>query len=87
MGVPPLPPTSECLDWRGVCKNALQNLEPQGVAGKIFQNKDLALGPEGCAEGIPAQVARLNITMSILTFTAGISDGKARTVFRLDRMV
>jgi hypothetical protein len=28
---PPLLPPSECRDWRGVCKNGLQNLESQGV--------------------------------------------------------
>jgi hypothetical protein len=26
-GIPLPHPPSECLDWRGVCKNALQNLE------------------------------------------------------------
>ena len=41
-GVPPSPTPSESLDWRGVCKNALQNLEPQGVRGQNLDNKELA---------------------------------------------
>ena len=42
MGVPPSPLPSECLDWRGVCKNGLQNLERLGVRGQNLDNKELA---------------------------------------------
>src|SRR5271165_6417962 len=35
----PLPPPSESPDWRGVCKNAPQNLEPQGFRGQNLENK------------------------------------------------
>jgi len=34
---PPHP--SESRDWRGVCKNGLQNLEPQGFRGQDLENK------------------------------------------------
>jgi hypothetical protein len=34
----PLPHPLERLDWRGVCKNGLQNLEPQGFAGQNLEN-------------------------------------------------
>jgi hypothetical protein len=40
-GVPPLPPTSESLNWRGVCKKCPQNLEPQGVRGQNLETKGL----------------------------------------------
>jgi hypothetical protein len=40
--VPPPLPTSEWLDWRGVCKNGLQNLEPQGVTGQNLDSKEVA---------------------------------------------
>jgi hypothetical protein len=39
---PPSPTPSESLDWRGVYKNGLQNLEPLGVRGKNLDNKQLA---------------------------------------------
>ena len=47
---PPSPLPLERLDWRGVCKNGLQNLEPQGVAGQNLDNKELAsfLGGLAC---------------------------------------
>jgi hypothetical protein len=41
-GYPPPPPPSESLDWRGFCKNALQNLERLGVRGQNLENKELA---------------------------------------------
>jgi len=41
-GVSPLPPPSECLDWRGVYKNGLQNLERLGVRGQNLDYKELA---------------------------------------------
>ena len=41
MGVPPSPLPSKSLDWRGVCKNALQNLEPLGIRGQNIDNKEL----------------------------------------------
>jgi hypothetical protein len=42
IGVPPPPTLSKSLDWRGVCKNALQNLEPLGVRGQNIDNKGVA---------------------------------------------
>jgi hypothetical protein len=41
-GVPPSPTRSECRDWRGFRKNALQNLEPLGLKGQNIDNKGLA---------------------------------------------
>jgi hypothetical protein len=41
-GIPPSPHPYERLDWRGVCKNALQNLEPLGVRGQNLENKGVA---------------------------------------------
>jgi len=38
-GIPPPPCPLKCRDWRGVCKNALQNLEPLGVRGQNLENK------------------------------------------------
>ena len=38
-GYPPPPTPSESRDWRGVCKNRLQNLEPQGFRGQNLENK------------------------------------------------
>jgi hypothetical protein len=32
----------ESLDWRGVCKNGLQNIEPLRVRGQNLDFKDLA---------------------------------------------
>jgi hypothetical protein len=40
--VPPSPHPSEWLDWRGICKNGLQNLERLGVRGQNLHNKELA---------------------------------------------
>jgi hypothetical protein len=40
-GYPPLPRPSERLDWRGFCKNGLQNLEPQEFMGQNLDNKRL----------------------------------------------
>jgi len=40
--VPPPPHPSDSLDWGGVRKNALQNLDPQQVRGHDFDNKELA---------------------------------------------
>jgi hypothetical protein len=37
--VPPPPLASERLDWREVCKNALQNLEPLRVRGQNLDDK------------------------------------------------
>jgi hypothetical protein len=37
-GIPPPPHPSESRDWRGVCKNGLQNLEPLGVRGQNLEN-------------------------------------------------
>jgi hypothetical protein len=34
----PLPPTAESLDWSGVCKNALQGLEPIRLKGQNLDN-------------------------------------------------
>jgi hypothetical protein len=33
------PHLSESRDWREVCKNGLQNLEPQGFRGQNLENK------------------------------------------------
>jgi len=41
-GTPLPPPPSESLDWRGVCKNGLQNIEPLRVRGQNLDFKDLA---------------------------------------------
>ena len=40
-GYPPPPTPSECLDWRGVCKNGLQNLERLGLRGQNLESKGL----------------------------------------------
>jgi len=37
-GYPP-PPPSECLDWRGVCKKCLQNLDVKEVRGQNLDSK------------------------------------------------
>ena len=42
LGVPPPPSPSESLDWRGVCKNGLQNLERLRVRGQNLYNKGVA---------------------------------------------
>jgi len=39
---PPPPHTSESLDWRGLYKNGLQNIEPQGFRGQNLDNNRLA---------------------------------------------
>ncbi len=39
---PPSPHPLKTLDWGGVCKNGLQNLEPQGFRGQNLDNKGLA---------------------------------------------
>ena len=38
-GYPPPPPPLESLDWRGFCKNGLQNLERVGVRGQNLESK------------------------------------------------
>src|ERR1700733_4810383 len=38
-GYPPPPPPLESLDWRGFCKNGLQNLERLEVRGQNIDNK------------------------------------------------
>ena len=40
-GIPPPPATSERLDWRGVCKKCLQNLDSKELAGQNLDNKEL----------------------------------------------
>jgi hypothetical protein len=54
------PPPFECLDGRGVCKNALQNLEPQGFRGQNLDNKELA----GFSARLLDAVSALNIGYS-----------------------
>jgi hypothetical protein len=58
----PLPHPSERLDWRGVCKNALQNLEPQGFRGQNLDNK-----------GLRARFAALAQTASALTMICSLN--------------
>ena len=41
LGYTPLPPASERLDWRVVCKNALQNLDGKELRGQNLDNKGL----------------------------------------------
>jgi hypothetical protein len=41
-GTPPSPHPSESLDWRGFCKNALQNLEPQRFRGQNLDDKGVS---------------------------------------------
>src|SRR6266567_1982962 len=55
-GYPPSPAPSECLDWRGVCKNGLQNLERLRVRGQNLYNK-----------GVVASFAEALSTASALT--------------------
>jgi hypothetical protein len=62
--VPPLPPPSECRDWREVCKNGLQNLEPQGFRGQNLENK-----------GVRAQLAISACTASALTMICSLNSG------------
>src|SRR5271166_1993819 len=38
---PPSPHPSECLDWRGICKKCLQNLDVKEVGGQNLDNKEL----------------------------------------------
>jgi hypothetical protein len=47
-GVPPSPLPSESLDWRGVCKNGLQNLEGVGVRGQNLDPKGLTAYLDHC---------------------------------------
>jgi hypothetical protein len=44
-GTPPLPNPSECLAWRGFCKNAAQNIEPQWFRSQNIDFKELIDGP------------------------------------------
>jgi hypothetical protein len=60
--VTPLPHPSERLDWRGVRKNALQNLEPQGFRGQNLDNR-----------GVRAAVALSACTASALTMICSLS--------------
>lgn len=64
MPVPPPLPTSEWLDWRGVCKNGLQNLEPQGVTGQNLDSKEVA-----------PFFYRRSLTCSALTIMSFLADG------------
>jgi hypothetical protein len=52
----PSPLATESLDWRGFCKNALQNLEPQELRGQDLDN-----------EGVTIRLAFLVSTASALT--------------------
>ncbi len=42
-GIPPPPSPCESLDWGGVCKNGLQNLEGKPLRGQNPDNKGLAV--------------------------------------------
>jgi hypothetical protein len=44
-GYTPLPHTSERLNWGGVCKNGVQNLEPQRFRGQNLENKGVMTIP------------------------------------------
>lgn len=44
--VSPLPPTSERLDWGGVCKSGVQNLEPQRFRGQNLESKGVIAIPK-----------------------------------------
>jgi len=59
---PPSPNPAERLDWRGVRKNALQNLEPQGFRGHNLDNKRVS-----------AAVALSACTASALTMICSFS--------------
>ena len=41
-GIPPSPTPLKSRDWRGVCKNGLQNLERLGVRGQNLDFNELA---------------------------------------------
>jgi hypothetical protein len=60
---PPPPHTSESLDWRGFCKNALQNLEPQRFRDRNLDCKSLS--------GIPVAVLSAACALEMIYFFSG----------------
>ena len=49
LAVPPPPTPSKSLEWRGFCKNGLQNLERVRVRGQNLESKKVTSPYEGCA--------------------------------------
>src|SRR5208282_2170406 len=64
---PPLLPPSECCDWRGVCKNGLQNLELQRVRGQNLEKKRVRawLATSACTASALAMICRLNSRVKV----------------------
>src|SRR5580704_7383691 len=61
---PPPPPPSECLDWRGVCKKCLQNLDVKELRGQNLDNK-----------GVRPSAAAFVSTASASTIIRSFCDG------------
>ena len=59
-GIPPSPTPLKSLDWRGVCKNGLQNIERLGVRGQNLDFKELA--------GFSASSSRTAFALAIIRF-------------------
>ena len=66
-GYPPPPPPSESRDWRGVCKNGLQNLEPQGFRGQNLENKGVRalLAISACTASALTMICSLNFRVKV----------------------
>jgi hypothetical protein len=72
LGYPPSPHPSEDLDWRGVCKKCLQNLDVKELRGQNLDNK-----------GVRASVAVFVYTASAMTIIRSfLADGKVRCHMR-----
>jgi hypothetical protein len=69
---PPLLPPSECRDWRGVCKNGLQNLESQGVRSQNLENTVLRalIATSACTAPALAMICCLNSRVKVGCHTA-----------------
>src|SRR5580698_3052094 len=67
LGVPPSPPPLEGLDWRGFCKNALQNLERQRFTGQNPDNKGVSdsSAVSGCAASALIIICRLKTWVKV----------------------
>jgi hypothetical protein len=63
-GIPPHSHPFECLDWRGVYKNALQNLEPEEVTCQNLENKRVS-----------SALAIFSYTASALTMMCSLNFG------------
>ena len=78
VGTLPCTRPPEDLDWRGFCKNTLQNLKRLGVRGQNLENKELAayVAVAGSTAFALTMICLLNLRVKSVSDVTALSCGK-----------